>query len=620
MSLAVSDIKSAALSDDMYSAPSVAGGDYTPTSSNIGRRGPSLAGAGSALGSNSSAANEDGELPPPYSLPDEFRAAVGPKPGPKLNVVILAVGSLDDVQQLASVGVLLRNDYGHRLRVATHPEYKGLTQGCGLEYFSLGEADESFFGKHASNQSIESNGSGGSKNSAKEAGWRVSLPDVLNRSWRACTEPGENDKPFIADAIIANPQSFAHVHCAEKLGIPVHILSRQPWAATKAFPHPLAAVPHTDADVGISNLTSYAAVEVMVWRETGEAINKFRKTTLSLETMNLMFAPGLLQRIGVPATYFSSETLRERPSDWPENVTLARGLEDGAKLVHERITTMCRPCSITSGAIASLQAKKTPGLPLSPAAATLLINAGQLKMADLEPFQSQTWDVIRVPTDPVTGLASATHDTLLEIALGLAAGPREVYKQMKKADGDGGSAGGIANGVEAVAVSATKGIGSIVGAGLKSPVVITDGLARGFHNAPRLYGDTTLREEQKVTGFVSGLSAAGKGLGQGVFDGVTGFFTQPVDGARKEGPKGFLKGFGKGVGGLVFKPAAGGVGVASHTAMGVYRELQKIGKPDLEAKIVAGRLARGEEDYAVLSEAERDAAVEKYRQMSVKKA
>jgi hypothetical protein len=42
----------------------------------------------------------------------------------------------------------------------------------------------------------------------------------------------------------------------------------------------------------------------MVWRETGEAINTFRRTTLSLETMNLMFAPGLLQRIEVPATYF----------------------------------------------------------------------------------------------------------------------------------------------------------------------------------------------------------------------------------------------------------------------------------------------------------------------------
>ncbi len=56
--------------------------------------------------------------------------------------------------------------------------------------------------------------------------------------------------------------------------------------------------------MGISNITSYAAVEVMVWREIGEAINRFRKATLNLQPMKLMFAPGLIQRLGVPATYF----------------------------------------------------------------------------------------------------------------------------------------------------------------------------------------------------------------------------------------------------------------------------------------------------------------------------
>lgn len=32
------------------------------------------------------------------------------------------------------------------------------------------------------------------------------------------------NRPFIADAIIANPPSFGHVHCAEKLGIPLHLM------------------------------------------------------------------------------------------------------------------------------------------------------------------------------------------------------------------------------------------------------------------------------------------------------------------------------------------------------------------------------------------------------------
>ena len=35
-------------------------------------------------------------------------------------------------------------------------------------------------------------------------------------------------------------------------------------------------------------------------------------------------------------------------------------------------------------------------------------------------------------------------------------------------------------------------------------------LAQGFHNAPRLYGDSTVRKADKITGFQSGLKAAGK--------------------------------------------------------------------------------------------------------------
>lgn len=60
------------------------------------------------------------------------------------------------------------------------------------------------------------------------------------------------------------------------------------------------------------------------------------------------------------------------------------------------------------------------------------------------------------------------------------------------------------------AVGAGKEVGRIVGAGLKSPMDFTLSLARGFHNAPKLYGDDMVRRPDKVTGFRSGLKAAGK--------------------------------------------------------------------------------------------------------------
>ena len=55
-----------------------------------------------------------------------------------------------------------------------------------------------------------------------------------------------------------------------------------------------------------------------------------------------------------------------------------------------------------------------------------------------------------------------------------------------------------------------KGVGRIVGVGLRSPMDFTMSLARGFHNAPKLYGDESVRGTDKVTGIQSGLKAASK--------------------------------------------------------------------------------------------------------------
>jgi len=107
------------------------------------------------------------------------------------------------------------------------------------------------------------------------------------------------------------------------------------------------------------------------------------------------------------------------------------------------------------------------------------------------------------------------------------------------------------------AIGAGKGVQRIVAAGMKSPMDFTLGIARGFHNAPKLYGDDTVRPQEKVTDLQSGLKAAGKEFGLGFYDGITGLVTQPIRGAEKEGAAGFLKGVGKGIGGLILKPGAG---------------------------------------------------------------
>lgn len=107
------------------------------------------------------------------------------------------------------------------------------------------------------------------------------------------------------------------------------------------------------------------------------------------------------------------------------------------------------------------------------------------------------------------------------------------------------------------AVGTSKNVGRIVTTGVKSPMNFCLGLAKGFRNIPRLYNDDTVRAVEKVTDFNSGIRVAGKELGFGLYDGISGLVTQPMRGAQKQGAAGLIKGVGKGIGGLIAKPAAG---------------------------------------------------------------
>lgn len=97
----------------------------------------------------------------------------------------------------------------------------------------------------------------------------------------------------------------------------------------------------------------------------------------------------------------------------------------------------------------------------------------------------------------------------------------------------------------------------IVTTGMKSPMNLCLGLAKGFRNAPRLYNDETVRPPEKVHDLTSGLKVAGREFGFGMYDGLSGLVTQPLMGAQKEGGVGLVKGFGRGIGGALMKPFSG---------------------------------------------------------------
>ena len=103
------------------------------------------------------------------------------------------------------------------------------------------------------------------------------------------------------------------------------------------------------------------------------------------------------------------------------------------------------------------------------------------------------------------------------MSLGLVAGPLELGRQVTsyEARRDGiqqvtvGHFKGVSHAAGKVALSTGKGLGHLVTASLKSPMLFTHNLTRGFHNMPKLYGEE-VRQYKNITGLGSGLGVAAK--------------------------------------------------------------------------------------------------------------
>ncbi|KAF3762246.1 family 1 glycosyltransferase, partial [Cryphonectria parasitica EP155] len=815
-------------------------------------------------------------LPPAY-IPPSLGGRPGQEPPPKLNVVIQIVGSRGDVQPFVALGKVLKDTYGHRVRVATHPVFRTFVEENGLEFFSIGGDPAelmAFMVKHPGLMP----GFDAVK-SGEIAKRRRGIEQIVLGCWRSCVEAGDGlgpppephqsgeplssftngdytlpgdtgSKPFVADAIIANPPSFAHIHIAEKMGIPLHMMFTMPWTATKAFPHPLANIESSNAEVVMTNCVSYAMVEMMTWQGLGDVINRFRTKVLDLEPLSLIWAPGLLTRLQIPTTYCWSPALIPKPTDWgreisisgfyfldlatsytpapdlaafldagpppiyigfgsivvddpnkltrmifdavtiagvralvsqgwgglgadsvgiPDGVfmlgncphdwlfkkvscvvhhggagTTAAGIKTGtptvvvpffgdqpfwgsmiaqagagpkpvrykdltAEILAEMITSALQPetqarakelgeriraekgadvgaksfhdfldydklrCSVAPSRIAVWRVRRTQ-VRLSGLAAAVLVKEGLLQYTDLKLYRPNEYSTEQQPWDPITAVTSALVGDVGTMALAIQDIPGPWMKMAKKSqsgtppptttsgggkseeaatsstshDGastttltqttdvssqlltpstsgrDGSStpeilqpstsATGSSNsrsgskplprqksnfdveGALDASIETGKGVQRLVETGMKTPMNFCLGLAKGFRNAPRLYNDDTVRKQEKVTGLASGVMVAGKEFGLGLFDGITGLVTQPLRGAEKDGAKGLISGFGKGIGGIVFKPAAGVWAVPAYLMKGVHAEFRAKFHKSVENYIIVSRILQGQDD------------------------
>ncbi len=77
------------------------------------------------------------------------------------------------------------------------------------------------------------------------------------------------------------------------------------------------------------------------------------------------------------------------------------------------------------------------------------------------------------------------------------------------------------------------------------------------------------RRMVEETSMAGALVHGGEAMAAGLFRGITGVVTKPVEGARDGGMSGFLSGIGKGFAGLVLQPVSGAVDLASKAVEGV---------------------------------------------------
>jgi hypothetical protein len=217
-----------------------------------------------ALRNQLSLVAQEDQIPLPQGyIPPALGGLPGQVPPPKLNVVIQVVGSRGDVQPFVALGKVLKSTYGHRVRLATHPTFQSFVEENGLEFFSIGGDPSELMAFMVKNPGLMPGFE--SLKSGDVGKRRKGMEEIVLGCWRSCIEAGDGlgppprngdevftaginmdinptATPFVADAIIANPPSFAHVHIAEKMGIPLHMMFTYVSSLFSAFYSRLTAL------------------------------------------------------------------------------------------------------------------------------------------------------------------------------------------------------------------------------------------------------------------------------------------------------------------------------------------------------------------------------------------
>nr|XP_025696319.1 sterol 3-beta-glucosyltransferase UGT80A2 isoform X5 [Arachis hypogaea] len=225
-----------------------------------------------------------------------------------LQIVMLIVGTRGDVQPFVAIGKRLQED-GHRVRLASHKNFKDFVLSAGLEFYPLGGDPKVLAGYMVKNKGFLPSGR------SEIHKQRNQIKAIINSLLPACNSADpDTHVAFNADAIIANPPAYAHTHVAEFLKVPLHIFFTMPWTPTNEFPHPLSRVKQQ-----IAYRLSYQIVDSLIWLGIRDLINEFRKKKLKLRPITYL-SGSYTSPPNMPYGYIWSPHLVPKPKDWGPNI------------------------------------------------------------------------------------------------------------------------------------------------------------------------------------------------------------------------------------------------------------------------------------------------------------
>ncbi|KAL8672927.1 MAG: hypothetical protein Q9168_002633 [Polycauliona sp. 1 TL-2023] len=245
------------------------------------------------------------------------------------SLLLMVIGSRGDIQVLMNIAKSVVASSGQHVRIATHPCHRDLVEGAGMEFYSVGGNPAEFAKTFTENPNVLRSVVNGDLHDMRNRFWRM-----VESYWASSFDHGVgigNEKkpekpdrrPFLADFVISNTPTLAHVHCAEKLQIPLLLVSIQPTIPTTDFPHVFTlAKPHFRRG-SLWNYVSYIVVELVNWLAIGSYLNQLRERSYGMKPVSWTWAVYDAVRMKVPHICVWSPSFLERPVDWDSSVTIA---------------------------------------------------------------------------------------------------------------------------------------------------------------------------------------------------------------------------------------------------------------------------------------------------------